>query len=83
MISITPKDTVREFIVSNFYVPEASSLGDDTSLLDQGIVDSTGMLEVAAFLEQRFGLKIDDAEIRPENLDTIGCIAAFVTRKLR
>ena len=83
MIGITPKETVREFIVTNFYVPDASLLGDDTSLLDQGIVDSTGVLEVTAFLEERFGIQIEDSEIVPENLDTIGSIVAFLARKVR
>lgn len=73
--------TVREFIVRNFYVPDAAGLSDDTSLLERGIVDSTGVLEVTAFLEATFGIRVDDTEIRPENLDTIGCIVAFVTRK--
>lgn len=82
MIGITPKETVREFIVTNFYVPDANLLGDDTSLLDQGIVDSTGVLEVTAFLEERFGIQIEDSEIVPENLDTIGSIVAFLARKI-
>jgi acyl carrier protein len=82
MIDLTSKTMVREFIVTNFYVPEARAVGDDTSLLDQGIVDSTGVLEVTAFLEERFGITIDDSEIVPENLDTIANIAAFVARKL-
>ncbi len=83
MTGITQKETIREFIVTNFYVPDETALGDDTSLLDQGIVDSTGVLEVTAFLEQRFGIKIEDSEIVPENLDTIGSIVAFLARKLR
>lgn len=76
-----PKDIVRNFIVRNFYVPDARALSDDASLLDQGIVDSTGVLEVTAFLESTFGIKVDDAEIVPENLDSIGNIVAFVERK--
>ena len=76
-----PKDIVRSFIVRNFYVPDARALSDDASLLDQGIVDSTGVLEVTAFLESTFGIKVDDAEIVPENLDSIGSIVAFLERK--
>lgn len=76
------KTLIRTFIVTNFYVPDASALGDDTSLLDLGIVDSTGILEVTAFLEARFGIEVEDAEIVPENLDTIDCITAFTRRKL-
>lgn len=75
------RDIVRGFILENFYVQNAHELGDDTSLLDRGIVDSTGVLEVTAFLEERFGLAVADAEIVPENLDSIGAIVAFVGRK--
>ena len=75
------RDTVRQFIVTNFFVPDEGALGDDTSLLDQGIVDSTGVLELTAFIEENFSIKIDDAEIVPENLDSIGNILAFIARK--
>jgi acyl carrier protein len=74
-------EIIRAFIASNFYVPDAHALADNTSLLDQGIVDSTGVLEVTAFLESEFGIKVTDDEIVPENLDTIANIVAFVRRK--
>lgn len=74
-------DTIRSFIVLNFYVPEGMTLVDDASLLDLGIVDSTGVLEITAFLEGEYGIVIDDDEILPENLDSIACIADFVNRK--
>ena len=72
---------VREFIVANFYVADPTTLDDDTSLLDRGIVDSTGVLEVISFLESTFGISVADEEMLPDNLDTIGRIAAFVARK--
>ena len=75
------KDKVKEFIVKNFYVADATTLGDDTSLLDQAIIDSTGVLEVIGFLEKEFGITVADAEMLPENLDSIGKIAAYVQRK--
>ncbi len=75
------KQQVREFVTSNFYVAEPSSLADDASLLDQGIIDSTGVLEIISFLETSFGLEVADAEMVPENLDSIERIAAFVARK--
>ncbi|MFO0756266.1 MAG: acyl carrier protein [Byssovorax sp.] len=75
-------EVIKDFIVKNFYVPDATLLSDDTSLIDQGIVDSTGVLEVTTFLEGKFGITIHDAEIVPENLDTIGRISAFVDRKV-
>jgi acyl carrier protein len=75
------KARVREFITRNFYVPSGDTLADDDSLLQQGIVDSTGVLEVIAFLEEAFEVSVDDAEIIPENLDTLARISDFVVRK--
>ena len=75
------KERVRKFITTNFYVMDPAALSDDASLLNLGIVDSTGVLEVISFLETEFGLAVDDAEIIPENLDSIGRISAFVSRK--
>jgi acyl carrier protein len=74
-------EQVRTFVTSNFYVPDPSLLTDDASLLDQGIIDSTGVLEVISFLEETFGITVEDREILPENLDSIARIAAFVSRK--
>jgi acyl carrier protein len=73
---------VRMFIRQNFYLDDALDLGDDVSLVAGGLVDSTGMLEVIGFLEEKFGIKIGDDEVIPANLDTLGRISAFVTRKL-
>jgi acyl carrier protein len=81
MSTTIERQTVREFIVTNFFVPDEGSLADDTSLLEQGIVDSTGVLELTAFIEETFSVKVEDSEIVPENLDTIGGILAFIARK--
>ena len=59
--------------MTNFYVPETITLADDTSLLELGIVDSTGVLEVTAFLEGEYGIEIADHEIVPANMDSITC----------
>ncbi len=75
------KDKVRSFIISNFYVSDPSTLDDGMSLLDAGIVDSTGVLEIIAFIESEFGVAVADAEMLPENLDAVNNIAAYVTRK--
>ena len=72
---------VREFILTNFYVTEPDRFADEASLFDQGVVDSTGVLEVIGFLEVEFGIRVADAEVIPENLESIARIAAFVTRK--
>lgn len=74
-------EQVRTFVTTNFYVPDPASLTNDASLLDQGIIDSTGVLEVIGFLEETFGISVDDRDILPENLDSIERIAGFVSRK--
>lgn len=76
------KESLRQFITTNFYVPDPSALADGASLLDQGIIDSTGVLELTAFLESKFGIKVEDDELVPENLDSIANLEGYVTRKL-
>jgi acyl carrier protein len=75
-------DSVRQFITGNFYIGKSSSLRNETSLLDAGIVDSTGVLEIVLFIEQRFGIRVADDEMLPDNLDSIGKITTFVARKV-
>ena len=75
------KAAVRQFILSNFYVADPAALSDEGSLLDRGVIDSTGVLEVITFVEDTFGVKVADEEMLPENLDSIDRIAAFVERK--
>ncbi len=72
---------IKQFIVENFYVSNPAELADDTLLVTDGYVDSTGMLEIIAFLESEYGIRIADTETTPENLESIERIAAFVARK--
>ncbi len=73
---------VRTFIEENFlFRSDVSDLADADSLLENGVMDSTGILELVAFLETEFAIQMSDAEIVPENLDSIAAIAAFVERK--
>jgi acyl carrier protein len=76
------RDAIREFILTNFYVADASSLTDDASLLESGVVDSTGVLEIISFLEERFSIKVADAEMVPDNLDSIRKIVTFLSHKV-
>ena len=75
------KEQIRAFLTSNFYIADPASLGDDESLLDQGIIDSTGVLEVIFFIEKNFGIKVEDSEMLPDNLDSIDRIADYIARK--
>ncbi len=72
---------VRDFIVSNMLFDDDSALANDTSFLETGVVDSTGVLELIMFLENTYGIKIAPEEMVPENLDSINRVAQFVTRK--
>lgn len=75
--------TIRAFIVENFlFGDDTQTLAPDTSLIENDYVDSTGILELVSFLEERFGIKVTDADIVPANLDSIARISAFVSRKL-
>ena len=78
---MTVREQVREFITTNFYVPDPSVIEDTTSFLDGGIIDSTGVLEVVTFIESEFGISVEDTEMLPENLDSVGNIVAYVERK--
>ena len=68
---------IRGFIRQNFYAAASAGLEDNASLLDAGVVDSTGILEVVTFLEAEFGIKVHDTELLPENLDSVENIAQY------
>ncbi len=78
----TSQDIIRTFIIDNFLFDDASQvLADDTSLINNGLVDSTGVLELVFFLETTFGIAIDDAEMVPDNLDSIGAMVRYIETK--
>ena len=74
--------SVTSFIKQNFlFWSDEVVLGYDSSLMEGGIVDSTSILELVSFLESQFGIKIEDHEFIPENLDTLQNITEYVLRK--
>jgi acyl carrier protein len=73
---------VREFIVENFLFGDGEVLKEDTSFMEEGIIDSTGILELVFFLEETFGISVEDDELVPENMDSLRSIAGFIDRKL-
>ena len=76
------KESIRSFILKNFLFDQNDgSLTDDTSFLEQGIIDSTGVLELVEWLETTFSIKIEDEELLPENLDSINRLVQFVAAK--
>jgi acyl carrier protein len=76
------KQAIRKFIVENFLFGSDNGLKDDTSLLDEGIMDSTGALELVTFLEETFTISVEDEELIPENLDSINNVANYLGRKI-
>ena len=72
---------VRSFIVETFLFGDDSSLQEDTSFIKNGIIDSTGVLELINFMEQTYKIKILDEELIPENLDSLKNIGHFLERK--
>jgi len=73
---------VTEFIEQNFVYDQEMNLNKDESLLDSGLVDSTGILEVVSFLEQNYNVSVEDDEMVPDNLDSITKISNFINRKI-
>jgi len=73
---------IREYIIDNFLFGEPGNLSDDTSFMEGGIVDSTGILEIVGYIEEKYGITIVDAELIPENFNSINNISKFLERKL-
>ncbi|MBM4221038.1 MAG: acyl carrier protein [Gammaproteobacteria bacterium] len=73
---------IKAFVLKNFlFTDDASALSDNTSLIGEGIIDSTGILELVSYLEESFSIKVADEEMTPANFDSIQNIAAFVGQK--
>jgi len=75
------RDKIRDFIVENFLFGTDDGLKDETSFLDEGIIDSTGILELVNFLEEEFEIAVDDEELIPENLDSIKNVVGYLETK--
>jgi acyl carrier protein len=73
---------IRKFIEENFILEGDEYLGEEDSLLEKGIIDSTGVLELVAFIEETYLFKIQDEELVPDNLDSIRNISQFIRGKL-
>jgi acyl carrier protein len=74
---------IRQFIIDNFLFGELDAkLSNDDSFIDTGIIDSTGVLELVAFLEDKYEIEIQDNEFIPDNLDSVNRLIQFVSRKV-
>jgi acyl carrier protein len=75
-------NVIRAYIVENFLFGDDSELDGSTSFLGNGIIDSTGILELVAFLETEFSIKIQDEELLPDNLDSLEKVSIYISGKL-
>jgi len=75
--------TIRAYIFDNFLLDgDEEDLRNDDSFLDNGVVDSTGMLELVTWVQETFDIELSDAELIPANLDSVSKVATFVAGKL-
>ncbi len=76
------RDEIKNFIVDNFMMGRnPGDFTDSDSLLDKGIIDSTGVLELVGFVEEHYGISFEDEELVPENLDSVNNLMNFINRK--
>lgn len=76
------REQITEFITTNFLFDDSIKLSVDDSLLETGVIDSTGVLELVAFIEEKYEINVEDEEIIPENLDSIQNITIYISQKL-
>ncbi len=72
---------LREFVGKNFYMADPQAFTDQTSFLQQGIIDSTGVLELVSFVEAEWRLTVADEEMLPTNFDSIDALVGFVSMR--
>ena len=76
------KDKLRLYILENFlFTDDQSELNNEDSFMDQGIIDSTAILELIFFMGEEFSVKVEAEEMIPDNLDSINKIVSFVNKK--
>ena len=78
----TMRQEIRQFILEAFlFGDESDPFSDSDSFMQKGIIDSTGVLELTSFLEEKYGITVEDEEMVPENLDSIDNLVKFLERK--
>ena len=83
MDTATIRQTIHDQIQFNFlFDGDEEDFSDDDSLVGNHIVDKTGILEIVLFVQETYGIEVSDAELTPDNFDTVNNIAAYVTRRL-
>jgi acyl carrier protein len=76
------RDKIKEYIVETFLFSDGGfNLDDDASFLDEGIIDSMGVLELIMFTEESFNIVVEDEEIKPENFDSVNNLYQYIQQK--
>lgn len=75
------QDEIRSFVIDNFLFGEDTGLKEDSSFIKEGIVDSTGIMQLVSFIQERYRILVEDEELTPENLDSISKVSAYIERK--
>ena len=76
------EQVIKEYLLENFlFGYEENEISEKSSLLDMGILDSTGIMEIVSFLEQKFGIKVKDEDIIPSNLESLDAISNYVLER--
>jgi acyl carrier protein len=76
--------TIRQYISHNLlYSDDGFPYLDDDSLLEKGIIDSMGVMEMVVFVEQEFGVSVPDRDITPENFDSVNKLAHYINTKMQ
>ncbi len=77
------QESLRNYIAQNIlFAPDGFACNDDDSFLENSILDSTGVVELVAFIEDHFKISVEDAEITPQNFDSISSLTAYISGKL-
>lgn len=80
---MTIEQAIKDYVAENFlFSDDGYNLPDDVSFLEEGIVDSTGVLELILFVEETYGITVANEDVLPENFDSVTNLAAFIRRKL-
>ena len=74
-------EAIRNYIIDNFLFEDDPNLTEESSFLENGIVDSTGIIELVAFVEKTYGIVVADEELVPDNFDSIKCLSDYLHRK--
>ena len=76
------KTQIRDHIATNIlYSDNGFDYSDDASFLEEGIVDSVGIMELVLFIEEKFGLTVDDEDLTPDNFDSVDRLAEYIKKR--